>query len=170
MKQYISIIIFAFVSLTLGAQNNAIDNFFEDYQDDDNFTMVYVSPKAFSMVSKITEGTDGEIKELQEVIKDLKALRILSTEVNSAAVYKEAIKRINTSDYEILLQARDDGQKIQFLTKGTGDVIEELLLLVGGEEDFTMLSFVGKLDLQKIANLASKLDISGAEHLGKLKK
>lgn len=170
MKNYISLIIFAFLAVSVSAQNNAIDKFFEDYQDDDNFTMVYVSPKAFSMVSKIAEGAEGEIKELQEVIKDLKALRILKTEINSKQVYKDAIKRIPTSEYEILLQARDNGQKIQFLTKDNGNIIEELLLLVGGENEFVMLSFVGKLDLEKIANLASKLDIDGAEHLGKLGK
>lgn len=151
------------------AQNNAIDRFFEDYQDNDNFTMVYVSPKAFSMVSKIAEGSEGDIKELQEVIKDLKALRILSTKTNSMATYKEATRRIDTKDYEVLLQARDNGQKVQFFSKDSGNVVEELLLLVGGEEEFVMLSFVGKLDLEKIGNLASKLNIDGAEHLGKLK-
>ena len=111
-----------------------------------------------------------EMKELQEVIKDLKALRILRTDVNSLAKYKEATKRINTNSYEILLQARDDGQKIQFLTKDSGNIIEELLLLVGGESEFIMLSFVGNLDLDKIAKLASKLDIDGAEHLSKLQE
>ncbi len=169
MKHYITLFIVAFMAMAATAQNNAIDNFFEDYQDDENFSMVYVSPKAFKMVAKVAEGTEGEMKELQEVIKDLKALRILRTEVNSLAKYKEATKRINTGSYEILLQARDDGQKIQFLTKDSGNIIEELLLLVGGKDEFVMLSFVGKLDLDKIANLAAKLDIDGAEHLGKLK-
>ena len=69
-----------------------------------------------------------------------------------------------------MLQARDNGQKIQFLTKDKGNIIEELLLLVGGENEFVMLSFVGNLDLDKIASLAAKLDIDGAEHLSKLKE
>lgn len=169
MKNILSILLLAFTATIALGQNNAIDRFFEDYQDDDRFTMVYVSPKAFSMVSKIAEGTEGDVKELQEVIKDLKALRILRTEENSMATYKEAVKRINTNDYEVLMQMRDNGQKIQFFSKDSGDIVEELLLLVGGEDEFVMLSFVGKLDLEKIGNLASKLDIDGAEHLGKLK-
>jgi len=75
MKHYITLFIVAFLAIAATAQNNAIDEFFEDYQDDDNFSMVYVSPKAFGMVSKIAEGTEGEMKELQEVIKDLKAFK-----------------------------------------------------------------------------------------------
>jgi len=41
-------------------------------------------------------------------------------------------------------------------------------LLVGGTEEFVMVSFVGKIDLDKISRLAKKLDVDGVEHLDKL--
>ena len=41
---------------------------------------------------------------------------------------------------------------------------------MGGEEDFVLMSFEGKIPLDKIGKLASGLSISGAEHLEKLKK
>lgn len=165
----ISMLAILFTSIGLFAQNNAIDKFFDAYQDNEDFSVVYVSPKMFQMLAKVaTEELDEDVNA---VVKDLKGLKILRTDVNSAAVYKDAVTKINTKEYELLLTARDKGQNVNFYTKTSGsDVIEELLLLVGGEKEFVLLSFVGTLDLDKIAKLASKLNMDGAEHLEKLKK
>ncbi|MBK7637736.1 MAG: DUF4252 domain-containing protein [Saprospiraceae bacterium] len=56
------------------------------------------------------------------------------------------------------------------MTKEANGTINELLLLVGGKTEFVMMSFVGNIDLNKIAKLAKKLDIDGAEHLDKVRK
>lgn len=149
------------------AQNDAIDNFFQSYQDDENFTMVYVSPRMFQMVSKVIEGQDDE--EVKELVKDIKGLKILTTEVDPMNYYNKAIKKIPTQEYEILMTVRDKGSNVKFLTKESSkDVISELLLLVGGEDSFVLMSFVGELDLNKIAKLAKKLDLEGAEFLENL--
>jgi hypothetical protein len=65
------------------------------------------------------------------------------------------------------MTVRDEGTNVEFLVKDTGDIINELLLLVGGDE-FVMMSFVGNIDLDKISKLANSLDIDGAQHLDKL--
>lgn len=168
MNKFLSTLFALFITVGAFAQADAIDKFFSDYEDDDAFTVVYVSPMMFEMVAKVA-GEEFD-QDIVDVVKDLKGLKILRTEINAKAVYKEAKAKINTSEYEVLLTAKDHGQNIKFLTKSNGDIVNELLLLVGGEEEFVLLSFVGDLDLNKIARLASKLDIDGAEHLGKLKK
>lgn len=162
--------IVALIGVTgLNAQNDAIDRFFEQYQNDENFTMVYVSPKMFQLVAKVaSEDLD---KDLNDVVKNLKGLKVLKTEVNPLQVYKEANNKIDTKEYELLLTARDQGQNVNFYTKtSSNDVVEELLLLVGGDDEFVLLSFVGTLDLAKIAKIAKKMDIDGAEHLGRLEE
>jgi len=55
------------------------------------------------------------------------------------------------------------------LTKTKGDdVIEELLLLVGGADEFVLVSFVGNINLNDLAKIAGQLDIDGVKHLEKL--
>jgi len=167
--KYLSILLiamFGFVQVGF-SQADAIEQYFEQYIEDERFTVVYVSPKMFEMVSKIAgEEFDENVKD---IIKDLKGLRILTTEIEPNKFYNEALKKIDTKQYEVLMTVRDKGENVQFLTKDDGDIIHELLLLVGGDEEFVMLSFVGNIDLNKIAKLAKTLDIDGAEHLGKLK-
>ena len=95
------IAIAALIGVTgLNAQNDAIDRFFEQYQEDENFTMVYVSPKMFQLVAKVaTEELD---EDLNDVVSNLKGLKVLKTEVNALEVYKEANNKIDTKDYELL--------------------------------------------------------------------
>jgi hypothetical protein len=167
MNKLFSLAILLFFSISLNAQEDAIDRFFEKYQDDEEFTMVYVSPKMFEMfATAIGDELDEELKGL---IKDLKGLKVLKTETNALQVYKDASKKIPTNEYELLMTARDDGQNIKVLTKTKGDdVIEELLLLVGGKDEFILVSFVGNINLNDLAKVASKMNIDGVKHLEKL--
>jgi predicted transcriptional regulator len=159
----------AFMGVT-NAQEDAISKYFSKYMDDEAFTVVYLSPKLFQLLGKLelNELDDKEAAAIMEVVEDLKSLRVLTTEENAEQYYNEAIKTINTKNYETLLTVRDDGENVQFLIKDEGNTINELLLLVGGADEFVMVSFVGKIDLDKISQLAKKLDVDGVEHLDKL--
>lgn len=168
MKSIFSLAIALLISLSASAQTDAIERFFKDYQEDPNFTVVYVSPKMFQMVSKATDGSTDQ--ELASIVKDLKGLRILTTKNDPDKIYKEANKRLNIKEYEELVTVRDKDSNVRFVTKEANGSIQELLLLVGGKTEFVMMSFVGNIDLTKISKLAKKLDIGGAEHLEKVGK
>lgn len=160
---------FSFIGISQ-AQEDAITKYFNKYVDDENFTVVYLSPKLFELLGKlkIEDLDDKEAEAVLEVVNDLKSLRVLTTEVNGKNYYDEAVKLINTKEYETLMTVRDDNENVNFLVKENDSIINELLLLVGGEEEFVMVSFVGEIDLNKISQLAQKLDVDGVEHLDKL--
>lgn len=168
MKSICSFLAVLFTSLSSFAQEDAITKYFNKFMDDEKFSVVYISPKMFSMVSKI-EIEDME-PELQEVIKSMKGLRILHTEQNALQYYNEALKTINTSEYELLLTARGEGENVRFMVKDNGDIVEELLMIVGGNENFALLSFIGNIDLKKIGKLAKALDIDNMQYLENLDK
>ena len=84
-------------------------------------------------------------------------------------VYKDALSKLPTKEFEVLMTARDDGQNVKILTKTKGDdVIEELLLLVGGSDEFVLVSFIGNINLNDLAKVAGELDLDGVKHLEKL--
>ncbi len=68
----------------------------------------------------------------------------------------------------MLLTARGDGENVRFMVKDNGDIVEELLMIVGGDTDFALLSFIGNIDLKKIGKLAKALEIDDLEYLQKL--
>ncbi len=172
MKYISSIILILFLAVTGFAQPNGIEQYFSKYKDDERFTMVYVSPKMFQMFTKVAEGAGEDLEpEIQEMISKLKGLKILTTDVDARDFYNEAIDMFDTSQYDELMTVRSEGDDVKFLVKDSngGNVVEELLLLVGGDE-FVMMSFVGEINLQQVGRLARSIDMKGANHLEKLKK
>lgn len=155
---------------TLTAQNDAITRFFNKYADDERFTVVYVSPKLFQLLSKISID-DPDWANVQSVIKDLGGLRVLTADSISdgTAMFKEALGKVPTNEYAELITVRDGKENVRIWTKDTGgSVIDELLLLVGSPNEFTLLSFTGKIDLDKISSLANAIDVDGMEQLEKI--
>ncbi len=143
---------------------NAIDKYFQQYLEDDRFTVVYISSKLMSMFGELDvesmEMDDNETAAIIDLASDLKGIRILVAEENGAGFYKEAKQKINTSEYEILMTVRNaDEQNVDFLVKeDSAGIMQELLLLVGGGEEFVLMSFVGKIDMEKISKLINEFD------------
>lgn len=171
MKNLLFAILFLTISQCVMAQSDAISKYFNQYRDDERFTMVEVSPKLFNMIANIAS---EEIKdpEVLEMIKEMQGLKILKTDIDPDGFYTEALNKINTNEYEEFLAVRDKDQNIKFMVKDEqdGNLVNELLLLVGGDDEFVMISFVGKIYLNKIAKLVKNMDIDELEHLEQLDK
>jgi hypothetical protein len=169
MKSIFSVFVVLFFSFQSQAQPDAIEKLFNDYQKNEDFSVVFVGPKMFQMFVKATNNGESD-DEFKDVVKDLKGLRIMSTSKKTLATYAEANKRLNANGYEELMTVKDKGSNVRFVTKESNKTITELLLVVGAADNFTMMSFTGKIDLNKISKLAKTLDIKGAEHLDKVNK
>lgn len=170
MKKVIIIIALVF-SYSIGyGQSDAIVKYFEKYMEDESFSVVYISPKMFEIIAKLDIETEDQ--DVVDVLQNLKGLRILSREDNGTKYYEEAIQKFKATEYEELMTIRDGDENINFWIKekpGDSNYVEELLMLIGGEE-FSLISFIGKIDLNKISKLSSKAGIKGMEHLDKIEK
>lgn len=171
MKKYLFLLpVLMIVSVALNAQNDAISRFFSKYAEEERFTSIFISPKMFQLIAKI-ETDDEDWNKMRDVVKDLGGLRVLTADsiTDGVALYKEALAKVPQAEYSELLTVRDGKENVRIWTKDSGSIIEELLLLVGAPDEFVLLSFTGKIDLDKISNLSKSLDIKGAEHLNKVK-
>ena len=172
-KQIILILLLVIAGLRLSAQGqgSAIDRFFQKYEEDRSFTLVSVTPKMFSMFSKLDINT-GEGQQFMQVIKKLRGLRILAKEDTKEGprLYREAAAFL-TKDMEELMTIRDDNTDLKFMVKENAKGnIAELIMLVGSDDEFMAMSLVGDIDLNEISQIAGKMNIHGMENLNKLKK
>lgn len=171
MKKYLFLLPVLFLAaIQLHAQNDAITRFFSKYSEEERFTTVFVSQKMFQLIAKV-ETDDEDWNSMREVIKDLGGLRVLTCDsiTDGVQLYKEALSKVPQNEYSELLTVRDGQENVRIWIKDQGNIINELLLLVGAPDEFVLLSFVGKIDLEKIGSLSKTLDIKGAEHLDKIK-
>lgn len=170
MKKVLLLLPLLFFAAILSAQNDAINRFFSQYMDDERFTVVFVSPKMFNIVSKISTD-DEDWENFREVIGGLKGLRVLTADsiADGMKLYKEALDKVPATEYEELVTVRDGKENVRIWVKDSGNIINELLLLVGSPDQFVLLSLAGKIDLDKISSLSKGLDIDGVKHLEKAK-
>ena len=167
--KYIPIILFAMLccSFQATAQADVIASFFEEHEENEDFTIVHISSKMFQMIAKLP--SDDMEEEVRDVIRDLKGLRIMTTEENPNEHYNALSKKLNFSEYEELMKIRDEETNVRIMIKeDSADKINELLLLVGGEEEFVLISFIGNIDINKIAQLSGTIEINGIEYLDNL--
>jgi len=150
------------------AQDDAIGKFFGKYMEDSRFTLVSVSPKMFRLMAKAN--WDSIPADLKQTVTRLYSLRILSTETTPRQFYKEALSRIDMKEYEELITVREKNENVHFVVKESGGIIHELLMIAVDEGDFTLMSFVGDIDLDKLSKLSSSLSIKGMENLKNAKR
>ena len=61
--------------------------------------------------------------------------------------------------YEELVRANDDGDKVLIYTKNEGDMIKELIIFAGDDEDTALVKICGKIkqkDIDKIVDENTK--------------
>ena len=165
----------------LRAQDDAISTYFSQYVDDEDFTVVYISGKMFDLFETVVDNLDtddlsaDQVDALRDVVQDMRGLRIVTTDSGGVPLYREAKQRlVGAKPYEVLMTVREKGNTfVDFYVRERDGVVDELLLLVGEDGDgmindvadgedlgpigsgsFTLLSFVGRIDLEKVGELS----------------
>lgn len=170
MKRIVAVVMLMITINEIYAQD-AISKFFTKYNDDQSFTQVNVSGKMFSLFTNM-EANDPEDKEVLDAISRLKGLRILMKDNTSDArsLYKEAFALIPVKEFEELMSVRDKEKDMKFYIKENSGKISELVMIMGGLDDFMVLSLVGDIDLKQISRIGKKMDVKGLENLQNIDK
>lgn len=169
MKKIIVLMVLTMAASGAYAQD-AISKFFSKYQNDESFSQVNISSRMFGLFTQM-ESDDPEDKEVLEAISKLKGLKIIAKEDarNARELYKEAFSVI-PKDYEELMTVRDKDKDMKFLIKESGGKISELLMVMGGNEQFMVMSLFGEIDLKQVSRIGKKMNVEGLENLHNLDK
>jgi len=170
MKKLMMGVVGMVLSIATYAQGDAISKFFAKYQDDETFTQVKVSQKMFGLFTNM-EVDKPEDKEVLDAISKIQGLRVLAKHQtrDSRTLYKEALGMI-PGNYEELMSVRDKDKDMKFYIKEiSSGKIGELVMVMGGNDEFMLLSLFGEIDLKKIAHIGRKMNIEGLQNLEKIK-
>ena len=156
------------MAVQLQAQD-AISKFFSKYADDDSFTSVHVTSRMFGLFTDL-DLDDPKDKELADAIAKLQGLKILAKEDadGGRSLYNEALKMMPMNEYDELMSVRSEDSDMKFLIMEKQGIIRELVMVMGGDSEFLIMSLIGDIDLKQIARLSQGMDIDGLEGLEKL--
>ncbi|MEL6255669.1 MAG: DUF4252 domain-containing protein [Bacteroidota bacterium] len=148
----------------LQAQEDAIAKYFSKYMDQEEFTSIYISPRMFRLIGANKQ--EDASPQMKETIRKISGLRILSADsVNGTRLYDEIFSKLNQESYEELMSIRESDSDVKFLVKMAGEnKVSELLMLIGGDTSFFMLSIIGvNLDLDSVIDIADEMGPSEKE-------
>jgi len=159
MRKLILLLSVLVLGVSSFAQRNPIDAMFDKYAGSEGITTVYISSKMFSMMA----GVDLDDDELEDVINNLKSIRILTVDDeelnNRLNFFSELESELDFGGYEELMVVKESDRDLKFLVKEKGKRIDELLMIGGGPGQNVLISIKGDLDLQNIASISKTMGI-----------
>lgn len=154
------------ISISMMAQESLVNKYFEKYSDDNNFTKVIINQKMFSLFANFEGNTEEETEFIQAISK-LEGLKIIVADSceNPAKMFKTAAVEMDKAGYEELMTVTDADENVKFSIMEKDGIVQELIMLVGGNEKFVLLSLYGEIDLKNISKIAGGMKINGLENL-----
>lgn len=171
MKSTINLILVSFLLMTVGSvqgQTNAVERYFDEYRQNDQFTHVSVSSKMFELFLNF-EREDPSEQKIIDIISKLKGLKVLvgADLDNAEDIYWDFVGK-PYRDMEELMDIRETGKSFRFFITEEGDRISELAMVGYEGKQVFVLSLIGDIDLKEISELSEKMDIDGFQHFKKI--
>ena len=142
-------IIVAMASITVNAQVKA----FEKYADMKNVSYVYISKYMLGMASKTSMPSVPGV-DTKSLASKLTGIQIISSEEKTArAKLKNDVKDILARDkYEVLLQIREDGNKVD-IYHCVGKQQSVVVMLMDEDDSATVMIFSGNFTLDDVMKM-----------------
>ncbi|NOU46230.1 MAG: DUF4252 domain-containing protein [Bacteroidales bacterium] len=175
-KFLVTLALVAFYTLHGMAQTTTIDKMFDQLAGKEYITTISFTPEMFKLVAGISEqSTDPQVKEINEVVNQLKALRIIvlsdSLQKSDIDLVKETNALLKTNPFSELMSVQEKNRTVKFYIKKTTDnKINELIMLATEKNNVVVMNFAGDIDLNTIGKLSKTMKINGMEQLEKLEK
>ena len=157
MKKIFLTIAIAVLGIATAASQSG-ESIYKKYSDCAGVDAVYISPAMFRIMGTLPDAdTDVDFGKL---LKTMKGMYILDTEnlEVGAAIRKDVERMVEKKEFELLMEAKSDGETVFFYTAGTADTVTCLLMLAVEPDEVSFLSLEGKMDRAELeAALANEM-------------
>jgi hypothetical protein len=157
MKKLYILVLMLLVSLTALAQNGR--SLYNKYSDLANVEAVYISPAMFRLMGKIPDMPveEGSVN-VGPIIKSLSGLYILNIKEGAAAndLYDDVSRFIQKGEYELLMEAKDNGETMRLYTVGDERIVNSLVMLARQGDETSFICLDGTMPRDQLEDLIAK--------------
>lgn len=154
------------VAMVLGINAFSQDgrSLYNKFSDEPGVSAVYISPSMFKLIGKLPGlevGEGGEKVDLTPIIKSLKGFYLLNCTDGSinGKLGTDIKKFINSGSFELMMEAKDEGETVRIFTDGNDSVIQSLVMTVIGQDNTTFISMDGLIsrsDFEKLMGTVTR--------------
>tara|TARA_B100000780_G_scaffold234757_1_gene175199 strand:+ start:52 stop:594 length:543 start_codon:yes stop_codon:yes gene_type:complete len=163
---------------------------FDSYANNDDVTLVSISPKMFKMLGKISISVDDlEAREFIEMVNSINNFKVLVSSDKDIGIdmLNWVNQEVNNRGLEELMTVKDKDIDVSFYVKNGKNVdhVKQLLMYVNGEKletkstrlnikgitvESILLLIEGDINLNQISKLTEKMNLPGGNQLKNVKK
>lgn len=155
-------------ALPLSAQNGRLDPLFSQYENDARFSRVNVSSRMFDVFIDI-EMDKPEEQEVIEALAKLNGMKaLIGNDVSQSADIYQNLLQSTVAGMEELTTVKESGIEFKFFVSRSGEQITELVMLGYDQSTVMIMSVVGDIDLEAIANISQRMNLPGFKNFQKV--
>ena len=157
MKQLYILVAMLMLSITAAAQDGR--SLYNKYSDYENVEAVYISPAMFRLIGKIPDvEMNDESVNLGPIIKSLSGLYILSIKEGGIAeqLADDVNRFIRKGEYELLMEAKDNGEVTRMYTVGDDFTVNSFVLLAREGTETNFICIDGTIPRDQLEDLIAK--------------
>lgn len=155
-KLYIILVLLALSVSAMAQDGRAI---YSKYSDLPGVEAVYISSAMFRLIGKIPDVELGDEEvNLAPIIKSLKGFYIVNTEDAAIAddLYADVKKRLERGEYELLMEAKEDGEVMRLYTAGDDFTVRSFIMLSRDAQETSFIGLDGDMPRDQLEDLVAK--------------
>lgn len=160
MKKLYAIAVMLLIVTGAYAQNGS--KIYNKYSDLPGATAVYISPTMFKLIGQLpdldVEMASGEKMNVAPLVRSFDGFYILNVSDQTAAadLKQEVQGMIKSCRFEMLMEAKDDGSKVNMYISGNDKIISDLVLLAESCGSVQFICMEGSMDRKDFETLVAK--------------
>ena len=157
MKKFYILVLMLLASVSALAQNGRA--LYNKYSDLPDVEAVYISPAMFRLIGKIpdVEMQEGSVN-FGPIIKTLSGLYILNIPKSDAATQlaDEVNHFVTKGHYELLMEAKDNGEVMRMYTVGDEKIVNSLVMLSRDGSETSFICLDGTMPREQLESLIAE--------------
>lgn len=157
MKKFYILVLMLLASVSALAQNGRA--LYNKYSDLPDVEAVYISPAMFRLIGKIpdVEMQEGSVN-FGPIIKTLSGLYILNIPKSDAAAQlaDEVNHFVTKGHYELLMEAKDNGEVMRMYTVGDERIVNSLVMLSRDGSETSFICLDGTMPREQLESLIAE--------------
>ena len=154
MKKILLVALAALIGASALAQDGK--SIYNKYSEAEGVSAVYVSPAMFKLMKRVPDiDLEGESINLGPIIKNLTGMYILNSEnfeINED-MKRDVDRFIRRGDYEMLLEAKEDGEVTRIYTMGPEAVVTGFVLFTFEPDECSFICLNGEIPREALEEL-----------------
>ena len=152
MKKFLSFLLLAALTVTVSAQSGR--DIYNKYSDEEGVTAVYISKSMFKLIGKLPSvELNDEDFNLSELVKSLEGFYLIEVADNAGirqSLRDDVDKYMKSADYEMLMEAKDDGETVRMFITSKGDEVKGFVMLIVDADECVFLCLDGSMSREAL--------------------